>query len=89
MSMQSKFFIFIGSLLYVSLLIGIESFFQQLPTAPQLHNSVIVIYILGASVLLNMATGFNTEIIAFSKQYTFNLYTILFLLNMRLIGDKL
>lgn len=75
----AKGLFFIGSLLYVSLLIGVESFFEQLPTASQLYNSVIVIYILGASVLLNMATGFNTEIIAFSKQYTFNLYTILFL----------
>lgn len=38
-----------------------------------------MIYILGANVLFNMATGFNSEIISYSQYYRFNIVAVLVL----------
>lgn len=68
---------FIGIILYGCVLLGMHDFFQLLPTADKLVPTLPIIYILGANVVLNMATGFNTEIIAYSHYYRFNLIAIL------------
>lgn len=68
---------FIGILLYGCVLIGLNDLFSLLPNSENLLDSKMVIYILGASVLLNMSTGFSTEVIAYSKYYRFNLISIL------------
>lgn len=68
---------FIGILMFGCMLLGISDFITMLPTAQKLAPSIPVLYILGVNVILNMATGFNTEIIAFSKFYKFNLIAIL------------
>ncbi|WCM43334.1 polysaccharide biosynthesis C-terminal domain-containing protein [Flavobacterium sp. CBA20B-1] len=75
----SKNLFFIGILLYGCVLLGMNDFFELLPTANQLIPVLPVLYILGGNVVLNMATGFNTEIIAYSKYYRFNLIAILIL----------
>lgn len=68
---------FIGILMFGCLLLGIHDFIALLPTANKLLPTLPVLYVLGANVILNMATGFNTEIIAYSKYYRFNLIAIL------------
>lgn len=68
---------FIGILMFGCVLLGISDFIALLPTAQKLQDTVPVLYILGINVILNMATGFNTEIIAYSKFYKFNLIAIL------------
>lgn len=75
----SKNLFFIGILLYGCVLLGMNDFFEILPTADKLIPVLPVLYILGGNVVLNMATGFNTEIIAYSKYYRFNLIAILIL----------
>lgn len=75
----AKNLFFIGILLYGCIVIGLKDFFLLLPTAEQLLPTLPIIYILGANVILNMATGFNTELIAFSSYYRFNLLTIVVL----------
>ena len=75
----SKNLFFIGILLYGCVLLGMNDFFEILPTADKLTPVLPVLYILGGNVVLNMATGFNTEIIAYSKYYRFNLIAILIL----------
>lgn len=70
---------FVGGLLYGCVLLGIDSFFQLLPTYENLRDSIPVIYILGLNVLLNMGTGFNSEIISYSQHYKFNIYSVLVL----------
>lgn len=75
----AKNLFFIGILLYGCVLLGMKDFFEILPTADKLLPILPVLYILGANVVLNMATGFNTEIIAYSKFYRFNLIAILLL----------
>lgn len=75
----AKNLFFIGFLMYGCVLLGMHDFFLLLPTAHTLIPLLPVLYILGANVVLNMATGFNTEIIAYSKYYRFNLIAILLL----------
>lgn len=48
----------------------------MLPTHDSLIASVPVILILGFNVLINMGTGFNGEIITYSKYYKFNIIAI-------------
>lgn len=72
----AKNLFFIGMILYGCVLLGMHDFFQLLPTADKLLPTLPILYILGANVVLNMATGFNTEIIAYSQFYRFNLLAI-------------
>src|SRR5690606_9351682 len=44
-----------------------------------LIDSIPIIFLLGANVLFNMSTGFNSEIISYSKYYRFNIVSILVL----------
>ncbi|MFC5684331.1 MATE family efflux transporter [Flavobacterium sp. MAHUQ-51] len=76
----SKLLFFIGALLYSCIFLGIENLFLLLPTHDNLMASVSVILILGFNVLVNMGTGFNGEIITYSKYYRFNLIAILVLI---------
>jgi O-antigen/teichoic acid export membrane protein len=82
----SKLLFFIGALLYSCIFLGIENLFLLLPTHENLMASVPVILILGFNVLVNMGTGFNGEIITYSKYYRFNLIAIgiLIMLNISL-----
>jgi len=73
----AKNLFFIGILMYGSILLGMKDFIELLPTAQKLLPTLPVLYVLGANVVLNMATGFNTEIVAFSKYYRFNLIAII------------
>lgn len=75
----AKNLFFIGILMYGCVLLGIKDFFELLPTGSKLMPALPVIYLLGANVILNISTGFNTEIIAYSKHYRFNLIAILLL----------
>lgn len=76
----SKLLFFIGALLYSCVFLGIENLFMLLPTHENLMASVSVILILGFNVLVNMGTGFNSEIITYSKYYRFNLIAIMVLI---------
>jgi O-antigen/teichoic acid export membrane protein len=82
----SKLLFFIGALLYSCIFLGIENLFLLLPTHENLMASIPIILILGFNVLVNMGTGFNGEIITYSKYYRFNLIAIgiLILLNVSL-----
>lgn len=83
----AKLLFFIGALLYSCIFLGIENLFLLLPTHDKLVGSIPIILILGLSVLINMGTGFNGEIITYSKYYKFNLVAIFILifLNVTLI----
>ena len=76
----SKLLFFIGALLYSCIFLGIENLFMMLPTHEKLMTSIRIILILGFNVLVNMGTGFNGEIITYSKYYKFNLIAIAILI---------
>lgn len=75
----AKLLFFIGAILYTSVVLGIDSFFRMLPTYDKLVDSIPIIMLLGFNVLFNMSTGFNSEIISYSKYYRFNIIAILIL----------
>ncbi|MEC4051274.1 polysaccharide biosynthesis C-terminal domain-containing protein [Myroides odoratimimus] len=76
---------FIGMLLFSCIAVGIEPLFQLLPTYDKLAPSLPIIYLLGINVVINMSTGFNTEIISYSKYYRFNLVSILSLMVLNVV----
>ena len=80
----ARLLFFIGALMYSCILIGIDDLFSLLPSSGKLMLTVPIIYILGFSVLINMATGFNTEIITYSRYYRFNMVAILSLIVVNL-----
>lgn len=76
---NAKLLFFVGAILYGAILLGIDSFFQLLPTYDKLVDTIPIIFILGANVLFNMATGFSSEIISYSKYYRTNIILVLIL----------
>ncbi len=76
----SKNLFAIGMLLYGCIFLGIADVVELLPTKDNLLASVPVMLILGVSMVVNMSTGFNTEIISYSKYYKFNIVAVFILL---------
>jgi O-antigen/teichoic acid export membrane protein len=72
----ARLLFFIGALLYGCIFLGIEDLFRLMPDYSKLKDSIAIVEILGFSVLINMATGFNGEIITYSKYYRFNLVAV-------------
>jgi len=82
----AKLLFSIGAVLFCCIFLGIEDLFRLMPTYDKIKDSIPIVNILSFSVLINMATGFNSEIITYSKYYRFNLIaiSILILLNVSL-----
>lgn len=76
---------FIGMLLFACVVVGIDPLFRLLPTYDKLAPSIPIIYLLGVNVVINMSTGFNSEIISYSKYYRFNLVSILSLMVLNVV----
>ncbi|MFD0699410.1 lipopolysaccharide biosynthesis protein [Myroides pelagicus] len=76
----ARILFFVGMFLFSCVFVGVESLFRLMPTYDKLAPSLPIIYVLGANVVINMATGFNNEIISYSKYYRFNLVSILSLM---------
>ena len=53
--------------------------FALMNNGQDLLNAKSVVYILGVATLFDLATGFNSQIISYSKHYRFNIYALLFL----------
>jgi O-antigen/teichoic acid export membrane protein len=76
----ARLLFFIGAILYGCIFLGVEDLFRMMPDYNKLQPTMPIILILGFSVLINMATGFNSEIITYSKYYRFNLVAVLILI---------
>lgn len=85
----AKNLFFIGMLLFSCVVVGIKPFFELLPTYEKLLPSLPIIYLLGINVVINMSTGFNSEIISYSKYYRFNLVSILSLMVLNVVLNYL
>ena len=72
----AKMLLFLGLLIYSAIFLGIENLFQLMPSKDVLMQTVSVIFIIGATSVFNMATGFNSEIINYSKFYKFNIIAL-------------
>lgn len=69
----------IGMFLLIGVWICADDLYQLMPKGKQYSEGKIIILILGLSRLIDMVTGINTEIIAFSKYYRVNLYMLILL----------
>lgn len=76
----AKLLFCIGAVLFCCIFLGIEDLFRLMPTYDKIKDSIHIVNILSFSVLINMATGFNSEIITYSKYYRFNLIAICILI---------
>ncbi len=70
------FLFFLGVTVMGCVAVGLPTLFQLLPKTEKLFEALPVIYILGANVVINMGTSFNSEIISFSKYYKFNIIAV-------------
>lgn len=81
----AKLLFFIGAIILGCVWVGAESFFKILPTSEKLLPILPIIYILGTNVLFNMATGFNSEIISYSKYFRFNIIAVFILVGVNVV----
>ncbi|HUH52139.1 MAG TPA: polysaccharide biosynthesis C-terminal domain-containing protein [Flavobacterium sp.] len=77
---NAKLLFAIGAVLYGCLFLGVTDLFSLFSTKATLLQSVPVLLILGFGMVINMGTGFNSEIITFSKYYRFNVISILLII---------
>lgn len=75
---NAKILFFLGSIFYACFIVSASDFREYfLPQLENYETVLMLVYILSFSVLVNIGTGFNSEIIHFSKYYRFNIYIIL------------
>lgn len=80
----AKLLFCIGAVLFCCIFLGIEDLFRLMPTYDKIKDSIPIVMVLSFSVLINMATGFNAEIITYSKYYRFNLIAICILIALNI-----
>lgn len=76
---------FLGSVLFSCLLVGFPYLAQFIRNGNMLQESEPVVWILGSAILVDLATGFNGNIISMSKYYKFNIIIMLFLAFLTII----
>lgn len=77
---NAKLLFVIGAVLYGCLFLSVTDLFSLFSTKTTLLQSVPVLLVLGFGMVINMGTGFNSEIITFSKYYRFNMISILLII---------
>src|SRR5690606_9401584 len=70
----------VGAVFYSCIFLGIDNLFSLLPAYDKLVLSIPVILVLGIGIVINMGTGFNSEIITYSNFYRFNVAAILLMI---------
>ncbi|MDO4225125.1 MAG: MATE family efflux transporter [Bergeyella zoohelcum] len=70
---------FLGAVLFSCILVGFQYLTMIIKNGDQLLLVEPVIWILGSSMLFDLATGFNGHIISLSKHYKFTIVVMLFL----------
>lgn len=81
---NAKLLFAIGAILYSCVFLGVNDLFSLLPAKENLLKSVPTLLVLGLGMVINMGTGFNSEIITFSKYYRFNVIAILVMIALNI-----
>ena len=68
-----------GCLLFLGIWLNLESFFDIMPEGDTYRPWKMIVLTLGISGIVDMATGINSQIIAYSKYFRFNFYLVLVL----------
>lgn len=80
---------FLGTLLFTGLLSGFPYLTLFIKNGLYLLESEPVVWILGSAILVDLATGFNGNIISLSKYYRFNILIMLLLAVMSIVLNYL
>jgi O-antigen/teichoic acid export membrane protein len=75
----------IGLFLFLGIWVNVDELFIFIPNGEQYLEGKYVIFFIGLTRLVDMATGVNNEILLQSNHYLFNLYTVIFLGLMSLL----
>ncbi|MBS1550300.1 MAG: oligosaccharide flippase family protein [Bacteroidetes bacterium] len=70
---------FLGAVLFSCILIGFPYLTYYMGNGNLLREAQPVLWILGSAILVDLATGFNGNIISLSKYYKFNIVIMIFL----------
>ena len=85
---SSENLLWIGLLLFGLVILCIEDLFLIMPGGRHDYSAEIaVVYIVGCKSVIDMATGANDTIIAYSKKYGFNLIAIVFMSVLNVLGN--
>ncbi|MBK7872674.1 MAG: polysaccharide biosynthesis C-terminal domain-containing protein [Saprospiraceae bacterium] len=68
-----------GCLLFLGIWLNLDSFFDIMPEGGTYRPWKMIVLTLGISGIIDMATGINSQIIAYSKYFRFNFYLALVL----------
>lgn len=79
----------LGSLLFCMIGAGAVPLFSIMKNSEKLLESQSILYILGFSTLFDIATGFNSVVISFSKYYKINLLMLLVLMVLTIVCNLL
>ena len=77
----------IGAFIFLGVWINIDSIFQLMPNGEDFQAGKFVVFYVMLGKLIDMASGVNGEIIAFSKLYRFNIYSILILAALAIVTN--
>jgi O-antigen/teichoic acid export membrane protein len=80
---STKYMTLIGGFLFLFICVNIKDGLMLLP--PKYHGSEIVVYIVGISSFINMATGVNTSLIYYSKNYVIGTVMLILMIAISLI----
>lgn len=83
----SKFLFLFGTVLLACIFSGIDYLFHFMKNGQDLLTAKPVVYILGTATLFDLATGFNSQIISYSKYYRFNIYIMLLLAVLTILSN--
>lgn len=75
----------IGLLLFIGIYANLDSLFSLMPKGEVFAEYKSVILFLGAAKLLNMASGINHHIIAYSEHFRLNFYTLIIMAVMNVV----
>ncbi|WP_128331363.1 lipopolysaccharide biosynthesis protein [Apibacter sp. HY039] len=75
----SKFLFLFGTVLLSCIFAGCDYLFLLMKNGHELSEAKSIIYILGIATLFDISTGFNSQIITYSRYYRFNIYAMLLL----------
>mgnify|MGYP001183997786 CR=1 FL=1 len=77
----------IGSLIYLLVITNLENIYNLIPNKENFIKGIGVVSIIGIAKIVNMASGFGSEIIVMSKYYRFNVFTIIILAIITILSN--
>jgi O-antigen/teichoic acid export membrane protein len=86
---SSTVLFFTGAFIFSVIWVNIDELFGMMPKQEIYRQGKWVMLLVGISKLFDMVTGINTDIISVSRYYSFNFYSLLFLVIIAVITNSI